>query len=451
MPWSSKSIARLAAALAKAQAELKNPEKTLTATIYPERRHGEHSGVRDGDNDGGRTFNYASLASGLEIVRTTLSQHGIAVVQTTAVDDPGQLVKLTTVLAHSSGEWIASDWPVCSIKDTQTPHRMGMALTYARRYSLFALVGIAGEDDLDAPDLQSPTISAVGGPSGTGQTNGRNGNGHIDGRHDGPLQSQMRAHGAAQRVVLGPEQSAALRDRLLGELNAIASADDGALWAYCNLRAKDGLTAADAQTVEAAFQAKLSALAAPDLPAKGSTQSDASPRNAHRIRPNSGKPRRDQAAANARLGIDKSVLAFPEPRRIRDREHVRFVAKQPCLICGRVPSDPHHLRFAQSRALGRKVSDEFTVPLCRGHHREVHRCGDEASWWQAAAIDPAPNARELWLQTHPQLRHRKTPAGTNSAAPPAVTRHAVLPAERGPTERIPAARGRKPRLQNEAN
>jgi hypothetical protein len=100
-------------------------------------------------------------------------------------------------------------------------------------------------------------------------------------------------------------------------------------------------------------------------------------------------------------GIDKGELAHPEPRRVRDREHVRFVAKQPCLICGRTPSDPHHLRFAQHRALGRKVSDEFTVPLCRGHHRELHRCGDETAWWQKAGIDPTTSARALWLETHP--------------------------------------------------
>jgi len=94
-------------------------------------------------------------------------------------------------------------------------------------------------------------------------------------------------------------------------------------------------------------------------------------------------------------------LAHPEPRRFRDKNHVKFVAKQPCLICGRRPSDPHHLRFAQHRALGRKVSDEFTVPLCRGHHREVHRCGDEATWWIKAKVDPKVSARVLWLETHP--------------------------------------------------
>lgn len=102
--------------------------------------------------------------------------------------------------------------------------------------------------------------------------------------------------------------------------------------------------------------------------------------------------------------IDKSVLTLPEPRRLRDRDHVKSVATQPCLICGRRPSDAHHLRFMQSRALGRKVSDEFTVPLCRGHHREVHRCSDEATWWRNAGVDPSVTARALWLKTHPLLR-----------------------------------------------
>jgi hypothetical protein len=99
--------------------------------------------------------------------------------------------------------------------------------------------------------------------------------------------------------------------------------------------------------------------------------------------------------------IDKSVLSLPAPRRIRDREHVKLVAKQPCLICGRRPADAHHLRFAQSRTLGRKVSDEFTVPLCRGHHREIHRCGNEAAWWKKVGVDPTVLARALWLKSHP--------------------------------------------------
>ena len=99
------------------------------------------------------------------------------------------------------------------------------------------------------------------------------------------------------------------------------------------------------------------------------------------------------------LDSDKSALALAEPKRYRNKEHLRFVAKLPCLICGRKPSDPHHLRFTQRRALGRKVSDEFTVPLCRVHHRAVHRVGDERAWWQAAGIEPVKVARRLWKQT----------------------------------------------------
>jgi hypothetical protein len=101
------------------------------------------------------------------------------------------------------------------------------------------------------------------------------------------------------------------------------------------------------------------------------------------------------------MAANKTALSLPLPRRVRDREHVKSVAKQPCLVCGRHPADAHHLRFAQLPALGRKVSDEFTVPLCRGHHREVHRCGDEAAWWKKTGIDPTTAARALWLKTHP--------------------------------------------------
>src|SRR6267154_4580056 len=138
----SDSVAALAAALAKAQAEMVTPETSLTATIR---------GVRPGDED--RTFRYAPLSSGLEIVRKTLGQHQIAAIQTTAIDHPAGIVNLTTMRAHASGEWIASDWPVCPIAEMASPRRMGAALTYARRYALFTLVGIAGEEDLDAPDL----------------------------------------------------------------------------------------------------------------------------------------------------------------------------------------------------------------------------------------------------------------------------------------------------------
>jgi DNA recombination protein Rad52 len=108
--------------------------------------------------------------------------------------------------------------------------------------------------------------------------------------------------------------------------------------------------------------------------------------------------------------IDKSVLALPEPKRRRDKLHLRFVASQPCVICGRHPSDPHHLRFAQPRALGIKVSDEFTVPVCRGHHRQLHQSGDEVGWWKSLNIDALSLARQLWIQTHPKEVDQATTA-----------------------------------------
>ncbi len=156
MQRSSESIGAIAGALAKAQSELTNPEKSLTGTIrspFP----------REPD----RSFRYASLASGLDIVRKVLGKHEIATVQTTAIDEATGLIRLTTLLAHSSGEWVASDWPVCPVGETVAPHRMGAALTYARRYALFALVGIAGEDDLDAPHL--PVTPLPMDPSGPGK------------------------------------------------------------------------------------------------------------------------------------------------------------------------------------------------------------------------------------------------------------------------------------------
>jgi hypothetical protein len=97
--------------------------------------------------------------------------------------------------------------------------------------------------------------------------------------------------------------------------------------------------------------------------------------------------------------VDKSVLTIATPRRYRNREHLRKLIKQACLVCGREPSDPHHLRYAQPKALGGKASDEFTVPLCRTHHREVHRAGNEQVWWKAAGIDPLKIARKFWKQT----------------------------------------------------
>src|ERR1700738_5434341 len=191
MHRSSESVAALAAALAKAQSELVNPEKSLTAIIRTGR-----------PGEGERSFRYAPLSSGLDIVRKTLGQHEIATVQTAMIE--GGVVNLTTMLAHASGEWIASDWPVCPVAETVNPQRMGAALTYARRYALFTLVGIAGEDDLDAPDLCAPAPT-TGSPASRAQVLPR-------GAGNGKLQTWTKA---AHAAVLSIEESAVLRDRLV--------------------------------------------------------------------------------------------------------------------------------------------------------------------------------------------------------------------------------------------
>ena len=143
------------------------------------------------------------------------------------------------------------------------------------------------------------------------------------------------------------------------------------------------LTFADGERVRLAFQHRLARL----QPTPEEVLAPAEPKSA--------------TNDDIRCLIDKSVLTLPEAKRRRDRQHLRFVAKQPCLICGREPSDPHHLRFAQPRGLGQKVSDEFTVPLCRSHHRELHRAGKEAAWWTQRGIEPLATAGKLWLETHP--------------------------------------------------
>jgi len=391
MQRSSETIGTIAAALAKAQAQLVNPEKSLIGTIRFEGTGAD------------RAFRYAPLSSGLDIVRKTLSQHEIATVQTTSIDEAAGIVRLSTVLAHASGEWIASDWPVCGITDTATPHRMGAALTYARRYALFTLVGIAGEDDLDAPDLLSPAApESKPGPIGNKK----------DRLNGAPRQSKSQqptggyrptATFNSPRVTLEPLASAALCQRLTAELNDISSAEQAEEWAHRVMGAKNSLTVTDAEHVERAFHERLVSIAN-EAGARAIQKSDA---------PSRGRARKRSVSA-----VDKSVLALSAPRRIRDRDHVKSVAKQPCLVCGRRPADAHHIRFAQSTALGRKVSDEFTVPLCRGHHREVHRCGDEAVWWNKTGIDPTTAARILWLKTHPLPKAKVQNEANLEGSPP---------------------------------
>src|SRR5262249_6024507 len=241
MHRSSESIAALSAQLAKAQTELANPEKTLPATIGTDR-----------NGEGARTFRYAPLSSGLEIIRKTLGKHEIAILQTTAIDQPSRSVSLTTMLTHASGEWIASEWPVCPVSDTAAPHRMGAALTYARRYALFTLVGIAGEDDLDAPDLNCQPLLDGRTPGGsTAPDRAPPGpSGRLAGRRNSLGQEQ---------TILSPEASGKTRDRLLRELVKLPSEGAAGEWARKILPIKNTLTSSDARLIETAFAFRISA------------------------------------------------------------------------------------------------------------------------------------------------------------------------------------------------
>jgi hypothetical protein len=427
MHRSSETIASLAAALAKAQMALTNPEKSLTGTL---------PGARP--DEPGRTFRYAPLSAALDIVRKVLGQHGIATLQTTIIDQDIQTVSLTTVLAHASGEWIASDWPVCTLSEMATPRRMGAALTYARRYALFTMVGIAGEDDLDAPDLVGqPGDGAAKAGNDREKLNGSGAAGTAVGNLSAFAKS--RKPWTPRKGTLAPEPSATLRDSLMSELSGLASSEQAAGCAQRALGAKNTLRDVDAAIVEAAFASRMAEFGEPEA-GQGPTEAVEPPgrtelmatlrasaklgaateaplpadrrRRKRRsreqppptlpqpaalaqpeVQPQSEAPPVNNAVA---WHVDKSALSLSEPRRYRDRAHLKFVASQPCLRCERQPAEPHHLRFVQPRALGRKVSDEYAVPLCRTHHREVHRQGDEAAWWASAGIDALAVAHRLW-------------------------------------------------------
>lgn len=348
MHQSSKQIGTIAAALARAQAELTNPEKPLTAIFnspFP--------------REDAKTFRYASLASGLDIVRKTLSLQEIATVQSTHIQAESGRIYLTTLLAHSSGEWISSDWPVCASNDIEAPHKMGAALTYARRYALFSLVGIAGEDDLDAPDLGNPASP--------------------------PPASELAGAGKGKpiretpyRPLLNKNNSMKLRDILLREIDALATERDLLDWAKDGLIRKNTLLEPDARTVESAYSDRL--------------RSATIPESQHEITNQIAIESSSDSAT-----VVSTDLAFPkEPMRKRSKEHLSFVRAHSCLVCKQSPTDAHHLKFAQPKALGRKVSDEYTVPLCRTHHDDLHRKGNEKAWWADMQIAPLPIARELW-------------------------------------------------------
>jgi len=250
-------------------------------------------------------------------------------------------------------------------------------------------------------------------------------------------------------VTLRDQLSAVLREQLLTELAGISGPDEAAEWARKTLPKKNTLTDPDARQVEDAFRAKLADLAPtegePEALTTGEVEAvtadtpavDRAPQRVppgfstsnQRRRQQSGREPYSRKRARTRepdaseltldgalpfavtvgedtqvespsdARIDKADLTLSEPRRHRDRDHLKFVTLQPCLLCGRRPSDAHHLRFAQSAALGRRVSDEFTVPLCRLHHRALHRRGDEVAWWAEANLEPLPIAQNLWNQT----------------------------------------------------
>jgi hypothetical protein len=322
---------------------------------------------------GDRSFPYAPLSLGLDLVRKSLGRHEIATIQTTAIDPEAGLIRLTTVLAHSSGEWVSSEWPVCPVCETASPQRMGAALTYARRYALFTLVGIAGEDDLDAPDLADGNASPVREP--TELASGR--------REVQPLltaRSSRKPMNGAAKPVLEPDVSALKRDEILGQLEPLTSSEDLLAWASRVLPAKNTMRAQDALAVEEAFEQKMALLVAMEAPSIGNLATT-------------------EATLEPEPAASCAASTLKKTRRRRDKRHLEYVASKPCLVCGRSPSDAHHLRFTEPRALGRKVSDEFTVPLCRIHHREVHDRGDERAWWDALNIDPRPVAQELWTET----------------------------------------------------
>ena len=128
------------------------------------------------------------------------------------------------------------------------------------------------------------------------------------------------------------------------------------------------------------------------------------------------EPREASLNGGARPNIDKSVLTISESKRHRSQDHLQFVAQHPCIVCGRVPSHAHHVRFAQAKGVGLKVSDEFTVPLCAIYHSDNHTTGDERNWWKVRNIDPLEIARSLWEESRKRDDLPPEPADASSLA-----------------------------------
>jgi hypothetical protein len=364
MQRSSESIGTIAAALAKAQAQLVNPEKSLVGTIQS-----------DGPSATERSFRYAPLSSGLDIVRKTLSRYEIATVQTTSIDETVGIVRLSTVLAHASGEWIASDWPVCAISETAAPHRMGAALTYARRYGLFTLVGIAGEDDLDAPDLtgsHSETRKKINGKIGGNR------------RQQNTLDRHARASSvsdaafASRRSTLSSTLSASLTAELQREIKGLTSSDDAALWAQRRLAAKTRCLQL--------------------MPSRSSKHSKRSSRRL--LGPQQLKDPLRARRSNG-LGFHRGV-----------GNRIKWIKL--CWHCpprGGFATASMSNQWPSSRAWSAADARRMRI-ICALRNRgrlaarsamslAVHHSGDEAAWWEQAGIDPTVSARQLWLKRHP--------------------------------------------------
>jgi hypothetical protein len=362
MQRSSETIGAIAAALAKAQADLTNPEKALVATIRA-------SNPRDQD----QTFRYAALSSGLDIVRKALGGHEIATVQTTAIDKEAGLIRLTTTLAHSSGEWLSSEWPVCPISETAAPRRMGAALTYARRYALFTLVGIAGEDDLDAPDLSAkvevapkfepPAVASQ--PQPAKAADGRASSAAPTQVGSPTIQRGSRKLANPARAPLHAELSTTVREQLIAEIARLQTEDEAADWVHRKLPIKNTLLAADADIVQADFRNRLAVIetasATLDQQKQERPDQQLPDTSTQSVAASTGVPFFDREENSTAVPIAPHGTTKGDERRVksktirlRDREHCKFVTTQPCLICGRTPTEAHHIRFARPRALGRK-------------------------------------------------------------------------------------------------
>ncbi len=206
------------------------------------------------------------------------------------------------------------------------------------------------------------------------------------------------------RTVLSPAQSAALREKLLADIGQLRSADEAADWVHKNLVAKNTLIDADADAIEASFRERLATIELASAASQEEPQSPPSKESGPLVEKPFVVPMDDAVMVTPAVIPSETERArrrrvVAKTIRLRDKEHCKFVTTQPCIVCGRTPSEAHHIRFAQPRALGRKVSDEYTVPVCRLHHRDLHAHGDEASWWAGVSVDPLPIALELWRRS----------------------------------------------------